>query len=61
MHQKLAAHAGNPQIEQWNAKLEAARLEQQKQKSLFDRELFYALQPEERLTAMIARYNAAVG
>ena len=37
------------------------RGEQQKQTVLFDRELFFAIQPEGRLREMIARYDSAVG
>jgi hypothetical protein len=60
MHANLAQHAASPAMRQWSTRLEQATREQMRQKALFDRELFFALQPEDRLRAMISRYDAAI-
>jgi hypothetical protein len=60
MHSSLAAQASSPGVQAWNRRLEEMTREQQKQKVLFDRELFFAIQPEGRLREMIARYDAAI-
>ena len=66
-NQYLAMHrtlqAGRPQAEVVNdlrAQLENTLERQKREKVLFDRELFYAIQPRDRLEAMIARYRAAM-
>ena len=61
MHARLAAQASSPGMAEWERRLEEATREQMKQKVLFDRELFFAVQPEGRLREMIARYDGAVG
>jgi hypothetical protein len=61
MHGALAAQASSPGVQAWNRRLEDMKNEQQKQRVLFDRELFFAIQPAERLHEIIARYDAAVG
>jgi hypothetical protein len=57
MHKKLAAMGESPAMRAWSRKLEEATSEQLRQKAVFDRELFFALQPESRLTEMIARFQ----
>jgi hypothetical protein len=60
MHAKLNQQAASPAMRAWSARLAEATREQMRQKALFDRELFYAMQPEERLREMIARYDSLV-
>ncbi len=57
MHQRLAQQAQNPVMVEWARRLDEATREQMRQKALFDRELFFAIQPEERLREMIGRYD----
>ena len=61
MHGKLAtAVAGrHPQIVQWERRLEEAEAREQEERVVFDRELFYAIQPEDRLIGVIERYRDA--
>jgi hypothetical protein len=59
MHSKLAAQAASPLMQAWSARLEEATREQMRQKTLFDRELFFAVQPGDRLRDLIARYESA--
>jgi len=61
MHAKLAQQAASPAMREWTQRLEETTREQMRQKTLFDRELFFALQPEDRLRQMISRYDAAFG
>jgi hypothetical protein len=61
MHATLAQHAASPAMRQWSQRLDDATREQMRQKTLFDRELFYPLQPQDRLRDMISRYDAAIG
>ena len=61
MHQGLAQYSASPAMRQWSARLEETTRAQLRQKSVFDRELFFAIQPEDRLRAMISRYDAAIG
>jgi hypothetical protein len=60
MHAKLNQQVASPPMRAWAARLEEATCEQMRQKTLFDRELFYAIQPDERLRDMIARYESAL-
>jgi hypothetical protein len=60
MHNELdAAAADHPGLAQWRRELAAAKSRAREEQSVFDRELFYALQPRERLEQMIARYDGA--
>jgi hypothetical protein len=61
MHAKLAQQAASPAMREWTRRLEETTREQMRQKTLFDRELFFALQPEDLLRQMISRYDAAFG
>ena len=58
MHEKLDA-AGASQIQQWEQRYSDALQKAQDQRIIFDRELFYAIQPRERLEAMIEKYRSA--
>jgi hypothetical protein len=58
MHAKLAQQANGPAMRAWQERLEEATRERMKQKALFDRELFFAIQPRERLRELIDRYQA---
>jgi hypothetical protein len=57
MHGKLAAAARHPDILRWEREREAAEAREQEERVVFDRELFYAIQPEDRLARMIERYG----
>ena len=57
MHQKLASESNSPAVRHWEQQLSEAQHESLRQKALFDRELFYAIQPRERLSDMIRRYD----
>ena len=58
MHQRLAAESNSPAIRNWEQKLREAQHASHLQKALFDRELFFAIQPRERLLALIERYDS---
>jgi hypothetical protein len=58
MHTKLAAASRHPQIVQWEQRRDAAEARELEERVVFDRELFYAMQPRDRLVAMIDRYRA---
>ncbi len=57
MHGKLSAAARHPDILLWEQRREAAEAREQSDRVVFDRELFYAMQPEDRLVAMIEQYR----
>lgn len=59
MHDKLSTARTGEEFRQWEKRFDEEKGRAQEEKSLFDRELFYALQPAERLTGMIDRYRAA--
>lgn len=55
MHAELrTAQANSPRVESWREKLAETLRESARDAVIFDRELFYALQPRDRLEAMIA-------
>jgi hypothetical protein len=58
MHAKLNQQVASAPMQAWTSRLEEATRQQMKQKTLFDRELFFAVQPDDRLRQMIARYDA---
>jgi hypothetical protein len=58
MHAKLSQQIAKDKLSDWSQRLEQATQEQTRQKSLFDREFFFALQSEQRLRDMISRYDA---
>jgi hypothetical protein len=58
MHAGLAAFVReDPRYREWESRLESAKQAQRQEKDLFDRELFFAIQPEERLRALMGRYH----
>lgn len=60
MHRELAAaQQQHPAIKRWEAHLHQAQRADAEDASLFDRELFYAVQPEDRLRQLIDQYSAA--
>lgn len=62
MHHALAAaSAGSTLMDDWKRRLDVGRRQHQEELVLHDRELFYALQPVERLTALVERYDDALG
>jgi hypothetical protein len=61
MHGRLAAAADHPDVRSWERELTDAARREQEEKVLFDRELFYAIQPRERLEALSAEYRRQFG
>jgi hypothetical protein len=60
MHRELAtARQSHPAIEKWEQHLRESERADAEDAALFDRELFYPLQPRERLEALIERYTTA--
>jgi hypothetical protein len=58
MHRELAtALRSDPAIGRWEQQLEEARSREAAEAIIFDRELFYAFQPRERLEQMIEAYR----
>jgi hypothetical protein len=52
------AASAAPAIERWRDRLERTKLQEKKEHAIFDRELFYALQPRSRLAEIIERCRA---
>ena len=60
MRRKLAAAAESaPVLAKWEREISEARQRAAEERVLFDRELFYAIQPADRLSGMIERYRDA--
>jgi hypothetical protein len=59
MHEKLTAASTSPPIRQWEQRMREADERAQAERVLFDRELFYAIQPGDRLAPLIGRYRTA--
>src|SRR5947209_19855513 len=59
MHRRLPAESNSPTVREWERRFREAEHESLRQRALFDRELFFALQPRDRLRGMIDRYRAA--
>jgi len=57
MHRRLDQAAKEPAIMQWEQRYRAAQAADLEDQNIFDRELFYALQPRERLEALIGKYQ----
>lgn len=57
MHQRLARAQSHPRLQQWEQRWRDAQRRDQEDAILFDRELFYALQPRDRLLGLIERYT----
>ncbi|HEX8340298.1 MAG TPA: hypothetical protein VF624_05260 [Tepidisphaeraceae bacterium] len=61
MHQTLAvAYTRSSDVPAWRERLHRAVAQDQADAQVFDRELFYGIQPCERLTAMIEQYRIAL-
>jgi hypothetical protein len=59
MHRELASAATNhPAVRRWEQELREAQVRETEESAIFDRELFYCLQPRERLAQMIERFSA---
>jgi hypothetical protein len=60
LHGRLAAAvAAHPELRNWEQRVQETAEREQEERAVFDRELFYAIQPAERLQQMIERYRAA--
>ena len=60
MHRELReAAVSDGRVEGWRRTLDEMRQREADDATVFDREVFYAMQPRERLTAMIDQYRAA--
>ncbi len=57
MHAKLQDGLTQPMFQQWEARLEETRQLAAAQAPLFDREMFFGMQPRERLLEMVGRYD----
>jgi hypothetical protein len=58
MHRELAAaQVEHPAIKEWEEEFRATQRADAEDAPLFDRELFYAVQPRERLDVLIQRYG----
>lgn len=57
MHDKLTAAWRQPPVRLWEQQFREAEALAQEERVLFDRELFYAIQPRDRLTGLIDRYR----
>ena len=57
MHDMLTAAATSDPIKEWEHRLRDAQQQSLADRTLFDRELFYAIQPKDRLTTLINRYR----
>jgi hypothetical protein len=58
MHARLADQQKDPQYQAWEQRVGQARRRLAEESDLFDRELFYALQPRSRLMELIEKYRA---
>ena len=57
MHRELATAARNhPSVLKWEEQFRDAQARETEESAIFDRELFYALQPRERLSQMVDRF-----
>lgn len=62
LHRKLAAATvQNPTLIDWEKRLADAERQAIRERIIFDRELFYPLQPAERLQSLIASYRQTLG
>jgi hypothetical protein len=58
MHDKLSSAWNSPKGRKWDADFLAAEERMIEERVLFDRELFYAIQPRERLEGLIEHYRS---
>lgn len=57
--ERRALEQHDPRLDRWREELEAMRRQAAEDSTVFDREVFYAIQPRERLLALIDGYRAA--
>ena len=57
MHQQLNQSINGPEFTDWKSRFDESSRLAADQRVLFDRELFYAIQPRERLLGLIDRYR----
>lgn len=60
MHSMLDSLNQRTEHQRWQRRYEEAKALAQRQAAMNDRELFFAIQPEERLQMLIAKYHHAV-
>ena len=60
-HGRLSAAVDHPDLRRWEQELADATHREQEEHDLFDRELFYAIQPRERLEGLAAQYRSRFG
>jgi len=61
MHRRLAEAMERREYKEWERRMEAAWRVSEEQEGIFDRELFYLIQPAERLRKLIGLYNGWIG
>jgi hypothetical protein len=62
MQRELRANReSSEQLQRWKTLLEETRTRAIEDTVVFDREVFYAVQPRDRLVGMIGRYRGALG
>jgi hypothetical protein len=59
MHRRLDESARDGEIVRWEERYRQAQAADVEDQGIFDRELFYALQPHDRLEALIDNYRRA--
>ncbi len=60
MQDELATAAkSDTAVQEWRARLDETKVQARHEQALFDRELFFAIQPQARLEGLIARYSEA--
>ncbi len=59
MHRELGAARSHPELQRFQTRYAEAEQQFEQQQILFNRELFYPLQPRDRLDALIDRYGEA--
>jgi hypothetical protein len=57
MHRELAEAQSSERFREWETRFKDFKEREQEEKVLFDRELFYAVQPAGRLGEMIEKYR----
>lgn len=60
MHQQLRGRQDDPILKRWKDRLQQAQQREAENTVIFDRELFYAMQPRERLMWLIAEFRNAM-
>jgi hypothetical protein len=57
MHSRLADQQNRPEYQSWEQRVQQGRQRQSDEHDLFDRELFYAIQPQNRLNQLTEHYH----